>query len=127
MSQPDPQLFLQEMRKITTELKRVADNLGDLIMSLNFQKATIPPQKPPEDSSKGPLRPRDTTPTPRMVSWRPFKTGTPGGWIESDENLPLRDTLLAAKNKTVVLEGYTYRLSGDGDKWIQRFPVGPRK
>jgi hypothetical protein len=116
------------MRNLTAELKRVADNLGDLIMSLNFQKANATPiQIPSRDVNEGPLKPRDTTPTPRTVNWRPFKTGTPGGWIESTENLPLRDTLLAAKNKTVVLEGYTYRLSGDGDRWIQRFPVGPKK
>jgi hypothetical protein len=129
---------LEEWRKNTAELKRTADflesalphlievssiakSLGEIVLSLNFQKAnTLPTQT-------GPLKQRDTTPTPRQLNWRPFKSGTPGGWIESDENLPLCDTLLAAKNKTVVLEGYTYRLSGDGDRWIQRFPARPGK
>jgi hypothetical protein len=136
---------LEEWRKNTAELKRTADflekalphlvevssiakSLGEIVLSLNFQKAnTIPKQTPPQDANTGPLRPRDTTPDNRAMNWRLFKSGTPGGWIESTENLPLRDTLLAAKNKTVVLEGYTYRLSGDGDRWIQRFPARPGK
>jgi hypothetical protein len=64
------------------------------------------------------------------MNWRPFKTGTPGGWIYTNENEPLRDTLLAAKNtgqETVVLEGHTYRLSGDEDQFIQRFPARSKK
>jgi hypothetical protein len=126
VSQPEPQLFLQEMRNVTAELKRVADNLGDLIMSLNFQKAnTVLSQPPTRDANTGRLRPRDTSPS--AVNWRPFKTGTPGGWCYASENEPLRDTLLAAKNKTVLLEGHTYRLSGDDDKFIQRFPAGGAK
>jgi len=78
------------------------------------------------------VRPRefqktDTTPAPRAVNWRAFKTGTPGGWCYTNENEPLRDTLLAAQGKPLVLEGYTYRLSGDEDQFIQRFPAGHRK
>jgi hypothetical protein len=131
-SHDDMLMLLTEMGKATVELKRQADAtealvkaLNEIVVSLNFQKASIPPQKPLEDSSKGPLRPRDTTPS--GVNWRPFKTGTPGGWCYANENKPLHDTLLAAQKKTVVLENYTYRLSGDDDKFIQRFPVGPKK
>jgi len=108
--------------KLIRALEALPKPLNEIVLSLNFQRSnTIPTQTEP-------LKPRDTTPTPRQLNWRPFKTGTPGGWIESDENLPLRDTLVAAKSKgqvSLILEGYTYRLSGDGDRWIQRFPARP--
>lgn len=114
---------LEEMRKGTVELAKIAEAVDALVLSLNFQKAnTIPSQTPPRDANTGPLRPKDTTPS--AVTWRPFKTGTPGGWCYASENEPLRDTLLAAQKKTVVLENYTYRLIGENDMFVQRFPVG---
>ena len=115
----------QALEKVAKAIDAHRESVDQLIMSLNFQKAnTIPKQTQPQEAE--PLKPRDTTPTPRSVNWRPFKTGTPGGWIYTNENEPLRDTLLAAKNtgqETVVLEGHTYRLSGDEDQFIQRFPA----
>jgi hypothetical protein len=127
VQQHDDMLALMELeRERNKELAKIAEAIDALVLSLNFQKANVvPTPTPPRDANTGPLRPRDTTPS--AVNWRPFKTGTPGGWCYANENEPLRDTLLAAQKKTVLLENYTYRLSGDNDQFVQRFPVGPRK
>ena len=85
--------------------------------------ATPTSPTPPQDPNKGPLRPADTTPSRTDVTWRTFKTRTPGGWIPVEESKELHDTLLAANGKSVVLQGFTYRLSGDANQYIQRFPV----
>lgn len=119
----------ETVEKLTGALDSVAKSVDNLVLSLNFQKAnTIPKQTGPQEAA--PLKTTDTTPAPRAINWRKFKTGTPGGWCYTNENEPLRDTLLAAKSRgqmSVVLENHTYRLSGDEDQFIQRFPVGPKK
>lgn len=125
--------LVDAMQKSTAELAKhreiVEKNTKALegILGSLEHKAYVTQAAP---TQTGPLKSRDTTPTPRAMNWRPFKTGTPGGWIYANENEPLRDTLLAAKNAgqdTVVLEGHTYRLSGDEDQFIQRFPVRSKK
>jgi hypothetical protein len=61
------------------------------------------------------------------MNWKPFPSGQIGHWCKSEENLPLKQTLLAAPNKTLELQGFRYRLSGDKDMFLQRFPAGGGK
>ena len=125
--------LVKEMHGNTAELAKGRETVEKLVKTLEGilgsleQKAYVAQTAP---GQTGALKSRDTTPAPRAMNWRPFKTGTPGGWIYTNENEPLRDTLLAAKNtgqETVVLEGHTYRLSGDEDQFIQRFPARSKK
>jgi len=139
---------LEEWRKNTAELKRATDlvennlprlaelssiveSLREIVLSLNFQKAnTIPKQTPPQDPNTGSLRPRDTTPSQASAATSgPWKENRYGEWIFANDNQPLRDTLRAAPDHTVILNGMKYKLSGspqEPEKFINRSPVGPK-
>jgi hypothetical protein len=132
-----------EMRKSTAELAKgretveklvkaveaLREPLDQMVLSLNFQKAnTIPKQ---QDANTGPLRPVDTTPSQTSsVTTGPWKANKYGEWIFANANEPLRDTLRASPDHTVILNGMKYKLSGSAqepDKFINRQPVVPQK
>jgi hypothetical protein len=57
--------------------------------------------------------------------WHPFKSGV-GEWAFSSDFPELKQRLIEANardNNYLELGGYRYRLSGEGDKFIQRFPL----
>lgn len=63
---------------------------------------------------------------PKVLDHLPFKSFNKGvgGWIFS--NIPeagaLAEALRRAPQKTLAIGAYRYRLSGDDDRFIQRFP-----
>ena len=102
------------------QLKRVADALESILGLLEHNAYVAQGGKPLD----API-----TEVPGIevkVEWRPFKDKA-GHWTFSKSNPLLRDTLLAAPNKTLEHGGFKYRLSGEQDMFIQRFAVGPRK
>ncbi|MHA1589154.1 MAG: hypothetical protein ACTSVA_00930 [Candidatus Njordarchaeales archaeon] len=57
------------------------------------------------------------------ILWHPFKSGR-GEWAYSDKLPKLRETLIkhkARNQKYFYKDGYNYRLSGDEDRFIQRY------
>jgi hypothetical protein len=58
------------------------------------------------------------------IQWRPFKSGNKGEWTYSDAPVAqqLVARLKAVKDKKLTIAGWHYRLSGDGDRFLQRFP-----
>ncbi|RLE38255.1 hypothetical protein DRJ17_04620 [Candidatus Woesearchaeota archaeon] len=57
--------------------------------------------------------------------WHKFKTGT-GEWAFSNDFPELKRILQKKKargNNFVEIDGYRYRLSGDNDRFIQRYPI----
>jgi hypothetical protein len=104
--------------KQTKVLQDFAEALNAVILSLNFQRAsTVPASRPAMPTVPG---------VEVKVEWKPFKD-KPGHWTFSKSNPLLRDTLEAAPNKTLEHGGFKYRLSGEQDMFIQRFPLGGAK
>lgn len=95
--------------------------------SITYQRANIPPQKPPDDPNKGPLRPIESTPSRASIATSgPWKENQYGHWIFANENQELRDSLRAAPDHTLVLNGMKYKLSGNSsepEKFINRNPL----
>ncbi|MCX8168632.1 MAG: hypothetical protein N3E39_00190 [Candidatus Methanomethylicia archaeon] len=57
--------------------------------------------------------------------WHPFKSGT-GEWAFSDDFPELKRRLIEANARDsnyLEIDGYRYRLSGENDRFIQRFPL----
>ncbi|MEM2136935.1 MAG: hypothetical protein QXI93_03145 [Candidatus Methanomethylicia archaeon] len=57
--------------------------------------------------------------------WHPFKSGS-GDWAFSDDFPELKQKLIEAnarESNYLEMGGYRYRLSGENDKFIQRFPI----
>jgi len=57
--------------------------------------------------------------------WHPFKSGS-GEWAFSNDFPELKQRLIEAnarESNYLEFNGYRYRLSGEGDKFIQRFPL----
>lgn len=65
-------------------------------------------------------------PTSREVDWRAFKSGTPGGWTFSN-NVPELVEKIREGGGKYSEGGYNYRLSGDDERFVQRFPIRRRK
>jgi len=69
-----------------------------------------------------------STPAPapslNALGWKPFRTGREGGWVFSNrpEVKALVDRLKTAKDKTLIEGPWRFRLSGEGDRFLQRFP-----
>jgi hypothetical protein len=122
----------EAVEKQTKAFEGFAKALNETVLSVNFQRAnTIPKQTSPQDANAGSLRPRDTTPTQASAATSgPWKENRYGEWIFSNANEPLRDTLRAAPDHTVILNGMKYKLSGspqEPEKFINRQPVAGGK
>jgi hypothetical protein len=86
-----------------------------------FKQGTQAPANPTQDNSQVPsLDPSflDTLP------WKAFSSGK-GEWIfaNAEGAEPLLEELTHADKKTAVIGPRRYRLSGDKDQFIQRFPT----
>lgn len=91
-----------------------------------FKQATQAPTGPPGNNDQ-----RDNGPVPSLdpsfldtLPWKPFSNGK-GEWVFAnvDGGQLLREELTQAEKKTVVIGSRRYRLSGDKDQFIQRFPT----
>jgi len=102
----------EAVEKQTKALEAFAKTLNDTVLSMNFQRAKVVPGEPPHQPRVPGVEVK--------VEWKPFKD-KPGQWTFSKSNPLLRDTLLAAPNKTLEVGGFKYRLSGEQDMFIQRF------
>lgn len=56
------------------------------------------------------------------LSWTPFKGRSKGEWIFSSDAPKLKDVLLKNNGK-LDFEGYHYKLSGEDNRFINRFPM----
>jgi len=114
----------QAVEKLAKAIDAHRESVDQLIMSVNFQRANVVPGKPGAVGSNptGPAIPD----VEMKLEWKPFKD-KPGHWTFSKSNPLLRDTLLAAPNKTLEHGGFKYRLSGEQDMFLQRLPAGSGK
>ena len=111
----------ETVEKLTRALEALPKPLNDIVLSLNFQRANTLPVAG-ANLPRQPVIPGVEV----KMEWKPFKDKA-GHWTFSKSNPLLRDTLLAAPNKTLEHGGFKYRLSGEQDMFIQRFPAGGGK
>jgi hypothetical protein len=90
-----------------------AEGIHDLLIAL--EKSGTPPT---------PTTPSISGLPPYSVKWTPFTKGT-GLWTFANDPAvkDLVMKLASAKNKTLEEDGFRYRLSGDGDRFLQAFPT----
>ncbi|MEM2927055.1 MAG: hypothetical protein QXO94_06305 [Candidatus Bathyarchaeia archaeon] len=102
--------ILEAFRKIHEELSLLKDGLEALLKAL---EARVSEEKEPQPALEG----------LEGLPWKPYKSGK-GFWIFS--NLPgasaLKECLEKAPGKTLVLGGFRYRLQGEADRFIARYP-----
>lgn len=123
------QAVVAEIGKNTTQVKRVADALEAIAGSLEHKAYVAEGALGAPTAPAGTNRPANMMRVPGIelkMEWKPFKD-KPGHWAFSKSNPLLRDTLLAAPNKTLEHGGFKYRLSGEQDMFLQRFPAGGAK
>jgi hypothetical protein len=98
----------------------------------SFKQATEAPTASP---GKAAVAVPDNNPVPNLdpsfldtLPWKPFSSGK-GEWVFAnvEGGQLLREELTHADKKTVTIGPKRYRLSGDKDQFIQRFPTEAEK